>query len=48
MFVVVIEDLELQLNNLNLPIRKSAICFKSLVQKGETGKQIASVLYNKY
>lgn len=47
-FVVAIKDLEVQLSNLNLQIRKNAICFESLASKRETGKQMANVLYYKY
>ena len=48
MLAVAIEALEVQLNNSNLPIRKSAIRFELLTQKEETGKQLAGVLYYKY
>ena len=48
MLVVAIENLEMQLNNSNLPIGKSAICFEPLAQKRETGKQTAGALYYKY
>lgn len=47
MFVVAIKDLKVRLNNLNQLIVKSAICFKLLAQKGETGKQMACALYDK-
>ena len=36
--VVVIEDLEMQLKNSNLPIEKNTIYFEPLAQKKETGK----------
>ncbi len=45
MLAVAIKDLEVRLGNLNLPLGKSAIRFQPLAQKGETGKQTASVLY---
>lgn len=45
---IVIKDLEVRLNNLNLPSKKSVIQFKSLAHKGETIKQIAVALYYKY
>lgn len=45
---IVIKDLEIYLNNLNLLIKKSAICFELLVQKKEIGKQITDTLYDKY
>lgn len=48
MFAIAIEDLEVQLNNSNLPIRKSAICFELLAQKGKISKQMTSALYYKY
>lgn len=43
---IAMKDLELHLSNLNLPIKKSAICLKLLVQKKEIGKQIGSALYD--
>ena len=45
---IAIEDLEVQLSNSNLPIRKSTVCFKLLAQKGDIGKQTAGLLYYKY
>ena len=44
MLAVAIEDLEVRLSNSNLPVRKSAIRFEPLAQKGETGKQMAGAL----
>lgn len=44
---IVIKDLKVQLSNLDLPIRNSAICFEPLAQKEETGKQTADALYDK-
>ena len=48
MLAVAIKDLEVRLNNSNLPIGKSAIRFESLAQKGEADKQTADALYYKY
>ena len=45
---IAIEDLEVQLSNLNLPIGKNEICFEPSAQKRETGKQMASTLCYKY
>lgn len=45
MLAIAIEDLEVHLSSWNLPIRNSAICYKFLAQKEETGKQIAGALY---
>lgn len=42
---ITIKDLELRLDNSNLPLGKSAIRFKLLVQKRETDKQITNTLY---
>ncbi len=38
MLAVAIEDLELRMNNQNLPLGKSAIRFKSYAQKSEKGE----------
>ncbi len=38
MLAVAIKDLEMHLDNSNLPLRKSAIWFESSAQKGKTGK----------
>ena len=43
MLVVAIEDLEVHLGNSNLPLEKSAIWFKLLAQKRETGKQTTGI-----
>ena len=48
MLAVAIENLEVYLDNSNLPQRKSAIWFEPLAQKGETGKQTACILYYQY
>ena len=48
MLAIAIEDLEIRLNNLNLPVEKSTIWFEPLAQKGETDKQTASALYYQY
>ncbi len=48
MLVMAIEDLKVRLGNSNLPLRKSAIWFEPLAQKGETGKQTVDVLYYQY
>lgn len=45
MLAITIEDLEMRLGNSNLLLGKSAIWFEPLAQKGETGKQITSILY---
>lgn len=45
---ITIEDLEMCLNNSNLPIGKSAIFFELWAQKREIGKQITGALYYKY
>ena len=42
---IAIEDLEMRLSNLYLPLGKSAILFEPSAQKGETGKQTAGTLY---
>ncbi len=42
---IAIENLEVQLSNLNLPVGKSAIRFEPLVQKGKTGEQMADAIY---
>lgn len=44
-FIVVIKDLEMHLNNSNLPLKKSPIWFESLAQKRETSKQTTDALY---
>ena len=38
MLAIAIDDLEVQLSNSNLPVGKSAICFKPLAQKRDFGK----------
>lgn len=43
-FVIRIKYLKMHLNNSNLLIGKSAICFKFSIQKKETKKQIADIL----
>lgn len=48
MLAIAIEHLKVCFNNPNLPFGKSAICFESLAQKGETGNQIAGIQYYKY
>ena len=45
---IAIKDLEVHLSNPHLLLEKSAICFEFLAQKGETGKQTASIQYYKY
>lgn len=45
MLTIIIQDLEVCLGNSNLPLRESTICFESLAQKREIGKQTASALY---
>ncbi len=42
---IAIENLEVQLSNLNLPMGKNVIRFEPLVQKGETGEQMAGAIY---
>lgn len=41
MFAVAIEDLELRLNNKNLPVAKSGIRFEPLTQGSEARKDLA-------
>ena len=48
MLAIAIKDQELCLGNLNLPLGKSAIRFKLLAQKEETGKQTTGILYYQY
>ena len=48
MLTVAIEDLEMHLDNSNLPLEKSAIWFEPSTKKKETGKQTASILYYQY
>ncbi len=48
MLAVAIEDLEVHLRNLNLPLGKSTIWFRPSAQKGETGKQTAGARYYRY
>ena len=45
---VAMEDLKVHCVNANLPLEKSAIWFKPVIQKGKTGKQTAGALYYKY
>lgn len=47
MLAITIKNLDVHLSNFNLAIEKSAICFEFLVQKRETDKQTASILYDK-
>ena len=42
---ITIEDLKVHLGILNLLLGKNAIWFEPSVQKGEIGKQTASILY---
>lgn len=42
MRAVAIADFELQINNPNLPYKKSIIRLESSVNKGDTSKQIAA------
>lgn len=44
MLAIIIEDLEMRLGNLNLPLKKSAIWFDPLAQTGETAKQLVGIL----
>ena len=48
MLAIAIEDLEVWLGNLNLPLGKNRIWFKSSAQKEETGKQTVDILYYQY
>lgn len=48
MFAIAIKNLEVRLNNSNLPTRKKVIYFEPLTQKRETDKQTAGALYYKY
>ena len=48
MLAIAIEDLEMCLGNLNLPLGKNAIRFEPLAQKGEINKQTAGALYYQY
>lgn len=48
MLAIAIEDLEMRLGSLNLPLAKSAIWFEPSVQKREIGKQTTSALYYQY
>ena len=48
MLAVAIEDLKVCLGNLNQPLGKNIIWFKPSAQKGETDKQMASILYYQY
>lgn len=43
---IAIKDLEMQLSNLNLAIKKSIICFKLLTQKKKLVKQTVNTPYN--
>ena len=45
---VAIEDLEMYLSNLKLPLRKNAIWFEPLALKKETSKQMSDILYYLY
>ncbi len=45
MLTIAIKDLKVRLSNLNLPMGKNVIRFEPLVQKGETGKQMAGAIY---
>lgn len=52
MLAIIIEDLELHLNNKNLPLRKSVIQFKPLTQKSKASKYFSlfspSIVYFNY
>lgn len=43
--IIVIKDLEVYLNNLNMPLKKSKICLQFSAQKDETDKQTAAAQY---
>lgn len=45
---ITINKLEMHFGNLNLPLGKSTIWFKSSIQKGETSKQITGTLFYQY
>ncbi len=45
MLAVVIDDPEIQLSNLNLPVGKSASQFELLVLKGKTNEQMTGTIY---
>ena len=45
MFFIAIKDLEVRLDNSNLPLGKNAIFFEPLAQKKENDKQTTSTLY---
>lgn len=47
MFAIGIKDLKVRLSNLNLPIRKNAICFEFLTQKKRLiSKQLVHYITN--
>ena len=48
MLALAIKDLEVCMDNSNLPMRIKAIWFKPSAQKRETGKQTAGILYYQY
>ena len=48
MLAIAIKDLEMQISNLNLLLRKNIIKFKLSIQKKKTSKQMANMLYYKY
>lgn len=48
MLVITIEDLEVCMSDLNLPLKKNVLWFESLAQKKEIDKQMVSALYYKY
>lgn len=48
MFVIEMNNIEMQLGNSNLPLGKSAISFKPSAHKGETDEQTTSALYYYY
>ena len=48
MLAIAIEDLEVHLDNLNLPREKNTMRFEPSAQKKETDKQTAGILYYQY
>ena len=48
MLAIRIEDLKMYLGHLNLLLDKNIIWLEPLAQKGEIGKQTASILYYQY
>lgn len=47
MFIITNKNLEVRLDNLNLPFQKNTIEFELLAQKRETSKQTTDALYYK-